>query len=58
MVKSKIENPEKQRERAEVVKSMSVHELSQITSFSDLPMPNFVTRRPRPVERRKKFREK
>jgi hypothetical protein len=57
MVRSKMEDPEVQRGRSEVVKSKSVHELSQITSLSDFPVPSFVSRRPRPVERRKKFRE-
>ena len=52
--------------RAETVKSKSVHELSEIKSIDDFPLPstveNFVARArspsTRPVERRKRFREK
>ncbi|XP_059092500.1 uncharacterized protein LOC131887810 isoform X3 [Tigriopus californicus] len=58
LVRAKMEDPEVQRQRAEVVKSKSVHELSQITSLSDIPMPAFVSKGPRPVERKKRFREK
>lgn len=58
LVRAKMEDPDKQRERAEVVKSKSVHELSQINSISDIPLPAFITRGPRPVERKKRFREK
>ena len=58
MVRAKVEDPSVQRERAELVKAKSVHELAQITSFSDIPVPNFISRGTRPVERKKRFREK
>lgn len=58
LVRAKMEDPDKQKERAELVKAMSVHELAQISSISDLPMPAFMSRGNRPVERKKKFREK
>ena len=57
MVRAKMEDPEVQKERAEQVKAMSVHELSQINSLADFPVPNFI-RGSRPVERKKRFREK
>ena len=60
--RSRVEDPVKQRQRAETVRSKSVHELSQITSLADFPLPapieNIIQRGPRPVERKKKFREK
>lgn len=55
-VRSRTEDPDMQKERAEVVKNKTVSELSQITSFSDFPVP--FARGPRPVERKKRFREK
>ena len=58
LVRAKMEDPEKQRERAELVKAKSVHELAQISSMSDIPLPAFMSRGSRPVERKKKFREK
>jgi hypothetical protein len=62
LFRSKIEDPEKQRARAATVKSKSVHELSQIGSFAEFPLPapieNIIQRGPRPVERKKRFREK
>ena len=58
MVRSKVEDPEKQRERAEAVKAKSVNELAQINSISDIPVPSFISRGARPVERKKRFREK
>lgn len=59
LVRAKMEDPEKQRERAEAVRSRSVHELAQITSLSDIPLPSFMSRSSsRPVERKKRFREK
>ena len=66
LVRSKIEEPETQKLRAETIKSKSVHELSEIKSIDDFPLPstveNFVARArspsTRPVERRKRFREK
>ena len=57
IVRAKVEDPEKQKERAEMVKSKSVHELAQISSLSDFPLPAVISKRPRPVERKKKFRE-
>ena len=63
LVRSKIEDPEVQRERAESVKSKSIGELSQIHSIDDIPLPstieNWIGRSTsgRPVERKKKFRE-
>ena len=65
-VRSKIEDPEIQQLRAEAVNSKSVHELSEIKSFEDIPLPstlqNLVGRATagtlRPVERRKRFRDK
>lgn len=62
LVRAKVEDPIKQRDHAEIVKAKSVHELSQINSLGDFPMPErisrLVHRAPRPVERKKKFREK
>ena len=67
LVRSKIEDPQTQQLRAETVKSKSVHELSEIKSIDEFPLPstveNFVARArsptgTRPVERRKRFREK
>ena len=50
-----------QYKRAEVVKSQSVHELSQINSLSDFPVPeaieNIVKKGHGPIERKKKFKE-
>ena len=39
LVRTKEEDPEKLKERQATVQSMSVAELSQITSFSDIPVP-------------------
>ena len=58
MVRSKMEDPEVQRERAEVVKAKSVHELSQITSLGDIPIPFARGSSASAVERKKRFREK
>ena len=62
LVKTKIEDPDVQQERAETVKSKSVHELSQINSLNEIPLPasveGWVRTGSRPVERRKRFREK
>ena len=44
LVKSKIEKPEVQRERAQLVSSKSVSELSQVTSISDIPIPTTLER--------------
>ena len=51
-----------QAARAEIVKSKSVHELSQVTSISDLPIPealeNLMKKRElAPAERKKKFKD-
>ena len=62
LVKAETEDPEVQAARAEIVKSKSVNELSQITSLSDIPIPdvieNFVKKSYAPAERKKKFKEK
>ena len=39
LVKAKVEEPEKVRERQELVRTKSPAELSQITSVADLPIP-------------------
>ena len=64
LVRSKIEDPEIQKQRAECVKAKSVGELSQINSIDDIPLPRTIenlvgrsTSSGRPVERKKKFRE-
>ena len=60
LVRARQEDPEIQSARAEICKSKTVSELSQITSFDEFPLPKTVDqmigRAPRPVERRKKFR--
>lgn len=62
LVRSRQEDPAVQKERAQAVKAKSVSELSQIKSLDDIPVPstleNWVGRGSRPVERRKRFREK
>nr|XP_040577522.1 titin homolog isoform X4 [Lepeophtheirus salmonis] len=62
LVRSCVEDPQVQKENADLLKSKSVKELSQIHGISDFPLPTrieyAVGRKPRPVERRKKFREK
>jgi len=61
VVKTVVEDQEVQYKRAEVVKSQSVHELSQINSLSDFPVPeaieNIVKKGHGPIERKKKFKE-
>jgi len=65
LVKATCEEPEVQRARAEVVKSKSVHELSQVTSITDIPIPdaieNILKKKERqglaPAERKKKFKD-
>ena len=64
VVKTTCEDPEVQAARAEVVKSKSVHELSQVTSLSDIPIPdaieNMMKKKERnlaPAERKKKFKD-
>jgi len=63
-VRVRHENPEVQRERAELVRSKSPAELAQMTSISDFPLPSTIeqyvrpTSRPGAVERKKRFREK
>jgi len=62
---SVVEDPEVQAARAEIVKSKSVNELSQISGISDFPIPdtveNFVKNLEKkqygPAERRKKIKE-
>ena len=44
LVKSKTEKPEVQRERAQLVSSKSVSELSQVTSLHDFPVPTTIER--------------
>merc|ERR1711936_526291 len=44
LVKAETEDPEVQAARAEIVKSKSVNELSQITSISDIPIPTTLSR--------------
>merc|ERR1711892_1041107 len=58
---SEMDADEVQAARAEVVKSKSVSELSQITSLSDIPVPDTLIRGYRnlaPTERKNKFKEK
>jgi len=64
LVKAECEDPEIQAARAEVVKSKSVHELSQVTSLADVPIPdvieNFLKKKEKPLapaERKKKFKD-
>merc|ERR1712226_41964 len=44
LVKSKVEKPEIQKQRAELVSSKSVSELSQVTSLSEFPIPTTLER--------------
>ena len=44
LVKSRVEDPETLAERRAIVASKSVSELSQVTSFSDIPVPSTVSR--------------
>ena len=39
LVKAKVEDPEKVRERQEIVRTKSPTELSQISSLAELPIP-------------------
>merc|ERR1712172_40976 len=67
MTKSVVEEPEVQAARAEVVKSKSVSELTQITTISDFPVPETIEnlfsnktvdrKQYAPAERRKKIIE-
>jgi len=57
-VRAKVEDPEVQRERADAVSNKTVKELAAINSLSDIPLPGFMSRGSRPVERKKRFREK
>ena len=61
VVKTVMEEPHIQAERAEAVKAKSVNELSQIHSLSDLPVPstllNLAKKGYAPVQRKKKFKE-
>ena len=62
LVKAAVEDPEVQKERAEILKSKTVNELSQISALSEFPLPEaieeLVYHRPGAVERKKRFREK
>merc|ERR1719210_2266961 len=62
LVKTKVEDPEIQQQRAEVVKSKTVAELSRVTSLTEFPVPDNIerlySRQPGAVERKKRFREK
>lgn len=61
LVRAKVEDPEIQKLRAEIIKTKSVAELSQVTSLSDIPLPSPIEqliRKPGAVERKKRFREK
>ena len=40
LVKVKDSDPEKTKERQELIRSKSPHELSQITSFAEFPVPS------------------
>ena len=44
LVKAKVEKPEVQKERAELVSTKSVSELSQVTSLSEFPIPTTLER--------------
>merc|ERR1711973_965875 len=65
LAKAECEDPEIQAARAEVVKSKSVHELSQVTSLADVPIPdvieNFLKKKekpPPPAKKKKKKKKK
>jgi len=64
LVKAQCEDPEVQAARAEIVKSKSVNELSQITSLSEVPIPEVIENMLKqkkslaPAERKKKFKDK
>ena len=62
LVKATVEDPEIQIERAEIVKTKTVNELSQVTTLSEFPVPEaiekLISRQPGAVERKKRFREK
>ena len=42
LVRSRVEDPEVQRERAEIAKTRTVSQLSQINSLADIPIPKNV----------------
>ena len=62
-VRAVEDDQEYTKQNQEAVKSKSVAELSEMTGLSDFPIPEVIenvfgtNRRPRPVERKKKFRE-
>merc|ERR1712223_1501448 len=64
LVKAQCEDPEVQAARAEIIKSKSVNELSQITSLSEVPIPEVIENMLKqkkslaPAERKKKFKDK
>ena len=63
-MKAQCEDPEVQAARAEIIKSKSVNELSQITSLSEVPIPDVIENMLKqkkslaPAERKKKFKDK
>lgn len=44
LVRAKVEDPEKLKERQEILKNKSVHELSQIHSPAEFPVPETLKR--------------
>ena len=42
LVRSRVEDPEVQRERAEIAKTRTVSQLSQINSLADFPIPKTI----------------
>ena len=64
LVRTRQEEPEIQRQRAELVRSKSPSELAQMGGLSDFPLPSTIeqyvrpTSRPGAVERKKRFRDK
>lgn len=61
LVRARQEDPEIQSARADICKTKTVAELSQISTLDQFPIPKTVEqligRAPRPVERKKKFRK-
>ena len=53
MVKSKVEDPEVQKQRQEMVNNKSVAELGQIHGLSDIPIPTTIERLVNRAEKRK-----
>ena len=42
LVRSRVEDPEKQMQRAELTKNKTVQELSQINSLAEFPIPKTI----------------